>query len=457
MSAEVLRDGLERRLAHLPIGSCAVSELKQLTGGASRETWMFTATDGNGVGHELVLRRDPPGAEDPARMTLEATALTEAAAARVPVPELLDRSGGRPIEGIGGAYLLMEKLPGEALPQRLLRDERFTQVRTRLPQELGRVLARIHQMNTHALPGLSGGDQLEQLFTSYLETGLRLPVLEVAFQWLRAHRPDSDRETVVHGDFRNGNVLVDETSIRAVLDWELVHRGDPMEDLGWLCMKTWRFGAPGPVGGFGSREDLFRGYHDECGISPDPESVHWWEFYSTLRWAVMCRFQANRALVHGEGNALELLAIGRKVAECEHDLLVMLGLGDDTAAANPAHVGQTDPDDLFGRPSAGELLAAVQTFVRERCSDGDPQSKYLGRVACSALDVAAREINLGDQRRAAHRDALAAIGFATEAELALALRTGKCSVSDPAVAQSVRQAVAARLSVAHPGYVNRLG
>jgi Domain of unknown function (DUF6285) len=177
---------------------------------------------------------------------------------------------------------------------------------------------------------------------------------------------------------------------------------------------------------------------------------------STLRWAVMCRFQANRTLVHSEGNALELLAIGRKVVECEHDLLVMLGLGDDTAAANATPVGQPDPDDLFGRPSAGELLAVVQKFVRERCSDGDPQSKYLGRVGCSVLDVATREINLGDQRRAAHRDALAAIGFATETELALALRTGKCSVSDPAVAQSVRQAVAARLAVAHPGYVKAL-
>jgi hypothetical protein len=230
----------------------------------------------------------------------------------------------------------MDKLPGEALLQRLSREARFAQLRTRLPQEMGRVLARIHQMNAQAMPGLSGGDQLEQ-----------------------------------------------------------------------------------------------------------------------LRWAVMCRFQANRALVHGEGNALELLAIGHKVAECEHDLLVMIGLGRDTAAANPTLVGQADPDDLFGRPSAAELLAAVQTFVRERCSDDDPQSKYLGRVACSVLDVAAREINLGGQRRAAHRDALAAIGFATEAELALALRTGKCSVSDPAVAQSVRQAVAARLAVANPGYLNR--
>lgn len=452
MSNEPLRSALERRLDELSGAPHTVSDLTRLTGGASRETWKFTATDASGTARELVLRRDPPGAEDPRRMNLEAACFAEAMSAAVPVPALVDHNHAHPVDGIGGAYLVMEMLPGEALPQRLLRDERFATVRNTLPYELGRTLARIHRMDVDAVPALPGGDQVELLFAMYTETGLNLPALEIAFRRLRAHRPDSDRDTVVHGDFRNGNVLVDETGIRAVLDWELVHRGDPMEDLGWLCVKTWRFGSPHPVGGFGTREDLFRGYHDESGIAPDPDSVRWWELYGTLRWAVMCRHQANRALVHDEGNALELLAIGRRVAECEKDLLVLLGLEDDTAPVPAPATELAAPDDLFGRPSAAELLGSVKEFVREQNSTADAQSQYLSRVAANVLGVAAREAVHGARLRALHQDALTAIGFDTETALAAALREGSRSETDPAVAHAVRQAAAARLTVANPRY-----
>ncbi|MFD1811056.1 phosphotransferase family protein [Rhodococcus gannanensis] len=452
MSTDTLRAALERRIREVLGDACTVSEPTRLTGGASRETWTFTVSDPSSGSRDLILRRDPPGFEDPQRMTLEAESFTEALRAGVPVPALVDHSSGHDhtADALGSAYLLMDKLPGEALPQRLLRDDRYAAVRATLPYELGRTLARIHHMDTDAVPGLTGGDQVEHLSDMYRETGTRLPVLEIAFRWLREHRPLSARDTVVHGDFRNGNLLLDESGVRAVLDWELVHRGDPMEDLGWLCVKTWRFGSPLPVGGFGDRTDLFRGYEDECGIAPDPESVRWWELYGTLRWAVMCRHQANRGLVDGEDNTLELLAIGRRVAECEKDLLDLLGLGHDDAPVPVPDTAATD--DLFGRPSATELLDVVREFVRHGSAGADPQSVYLARVAANVLGVAGREAALGAELRTRHREALRGAGFESESALADALRAGTASADDPAVAHAVRQAAAARLAVANPRY-----
>src|SRR5438132_180638 len=82
---------------------------------------------------------------------------------------------------------------------------------------------------------------------------------------------------VVDGEFRNGNLIVGPEGVRAVLDWELTHLGDPMEDLGWLCVKAWRFGSPLRVGGFGAQPDLFRAYERESGQPVDTDVVHWWE------------------------------------------------------------------------------------------------------------------------------------------------------------------------------------
>ncbi|MEU6371559.1 phosphotransferase family protein [Streptomyces sp. NPDC046909] len=454
--ARSLTTALSTRLSQLRDAPCTISGLRRLTGGASAETWSLTAATADDPAAELILRRDAPGAEDPARMAREADALDEAARVGVPVPRLLDRSPRVPSAegaGLGPSYLLMTRVPGEALPRKLLRDEEFADVRLRLPYELGRVLARIHhRMDPARIPGLTAGDQLEQLRDTYDSIGDPLPVLELAFRRLSERRPMADRDAVVHGDFRNGNVIVDRDGIRAVLDWELVHRGDPMEDLGWLCVRAWRFGAEAPVGGFGPRSELFRGYAEESGTTPDPEAVHWWEVYGTLRWAVLCGLQARRARQRGAEDALELLAVGRRVAECEYDLLRLLGILDPAPVPIAEAVSTADAD-LFGNPSAPELLTPVRELLTALSREADPRSRHLGRIAANVLDTVSRELSLGPAARARHVAALHRLGFDTERDLALAIRHGSvCPHTDAAVADVMRFAAVARLSVANPRY-----
>jgi aminoglycoside phosphotransferase (APT) family kinase protein len=129
---------------------------------------------------------------------------------------------------------------------------------------------------------------------------------------------------LVHGDFRIGNMLFGEDGLRAVLDWELAHVGDPMEDLGFICVRSCRFGGSKPVGGIGEREEFFAAYEAAGGGAVDPERVRWWEVFGNLRWGVICLSQA-RTYLDGVSNSVELASIGRRTAETEWELLSLVG------------------------------------------------------------------------------------------------------------------------------------
>ena len=96
-----------------------------------------------------------------------------------------------------------------------------------------------------------------------------------------------------------------------------------MEDLGWLCVKAWRFGVDRPVGGFGEREDLFAAYERASGRRVDPDVVRWWEVLGTLKWGIMCIAQAFTHL-SGAARSVELATIGRRVCENEWDLVGLM-------------------------------------------------------------------------------------------------------------------------------------
>src|SRR5690606_13599974 len=129
------------------------------------------------------------------------------------------------------------------------------------------------------------------------------------------------------GDFRLGNLMVDQAGLAGVLDWEISKIGDPVEDLGWFCVRAWRFGSPLPAGGMGTREALLEAYESAGGGRVDPEVPHCWELYGTLRWGLICVMQAQVHLA-GLSRSMELAAIGRRVCENEWDVLGLLPGGE---------------------------------------------------------------------------------------------------------------------------------
>jgi aminoglycoside phosphotransferase (APT) family kinase protein len=219
----------------------------------------------------------------------------------------------------------MEHVEGEALGKRIVRDDSFAAVRPRLAHQCGEILARIHALAPPAaLPVTPIARIIDALERQHRSEDWPRPVFEVAFRWLREHAPSDAAPRVVHGDFRNGNLLIGPDGVRAVLDWELAHAGDPVEDLGWVCVNSWRFGAiDKPVGGFGMREDLYAGYQSAGGAPVDRRRAHFWEVLGTLRWGVICTM-STVALREGEAIGLERAMIARRASETELDLLNLL-------------------------------------------------------------------------------------------------------------------------------------
>ena len=128
----------------------------------------------------------------------------------------------------------------------------------------------------------------------------------------------------MHGDFRLGNLIVGTDGLAGGLDWELAHLGDPMEDLGWLCVQAWRFGSPLPVAGVGTLRPAVRRLRARSRARRSTRGVvRWWEVLGTLKWGIMCMLQAN-AISTGATRSHELAAIGRRVCENEYDLFLAL-------------------------------------------------------------------------------------------------------------------------------------
>ena len=316
----VLEDQLRAVLCEALAQDMAVRDLRQLTGGASRQTWSFDAVGSDGSVRPLILRRDPPEAPGEG-MSIEARAIQAARRAGVPEPEII--AYGDDPAALDAPFIVMERLEGETLARRILRDEAYAEVRPRLAEQCGEILARIHSIPLDEVPGLEHPDVVADVRETIRSYDDASPALELGLRWLDEHRPAPTDEVVVHGDFRNGNLIIGPDGIRAVLDWELVHRGDPMQDLGYLCVRAWRFGVDRPVGGFGDYEDLFRGYERVSGRSVDPEVVRYWEVFGTVWWGGGCMDQAWRHL-SGDERSVELAAIGRRVWEQEYDVLLLL-------------------------------------------------------------------------------------------------------------------------------------
>ncbi len=299
-------------------------KLTPVPGGASRETWLVESDRGRSV-----LRRDPEGSVSLVSIREEFALIGRAREAGVPVPEpiALEPAGGR----FGSAGILMSFVEGTSVAPRILRKPEFETARASLTSQLAESLARIHAIDPAELEGVlpdPGADptlaQIEEWERQLDEIGEPLPTIELGLRWLRASAPDPVEPRVVHGDFRLGNFIVDENGLAAVIDWELAHLGDPAEDIGWLCIRSWRFGNDDrPVAGVGGIHEFLAAYEAAGGEPVDRERVRYWEAFGNVKWAVICARQAHDHLT-GIRRSHELASLGRRICEPEWDFLELL-------------------------------------------------------------------------------------------------------------------------------------
>ena len=438
-----------------------VSDLVRLSGGASRETWSFDATPADGTPLALVLRRDPGAAIGASARETEFELLRAAGAGGVAVPTVRFVLGAADELGSG---FVMERIEGETIPRRILRDDAYADARAVLAGQCGTAAARIHALDVDTLPELpvlGAREQIEQYRGVLDSIGEPHPAFELALRWLDDHAPPAVEPRLVHGDFRNGNLVVGRDGLRAVLDWELSHLGDPVEDLGWCCVRSWRFGnVDHPVGGFGTVDDLLDAYVAAGGQPVDPEHLRYWETFGTLKWGVICGGQAFTHL-SGIVRSVELATLGRRIAETEWDVLRLIA-GNAVSEVAVAEPRPVEPEaGLQDRPTAAELLEAVREFLEtDVMTATEGRTSFHTRVAVNALGIVERELLLGPAVDAPVHERLARLlgdddapPRALIAELAARIRDRSLDEQHDEVVAAVVDLVRAKLTVANPRYL----
>jgi aminoglycoside phosphotransferase (APT) family kinase protein len=303
-------------------GAQRIEGLRLLTGGASMQTWAFDAVGDHGTA-PLILRHCPsPGRQvGKPELAIEARLIEAADAAGVPVPRIAWVP--QPGDALQDA-IVMSRLDGETLGLRIVRDAMFAKARDMLPAQCGVALAAIHNVPIEAIPpiDLRGPAEVLGFYRAEWErNAIPRAVIEAAFRWLADTVPEPVPPRLVHGDFRTGNLMIDpDAGLVGVLDWELAHFGDPAEDLGWLCVNSWRFRQPDrEVGGFGDLGPLLDAYQAGGGAEITLARVRWWQAMGSLKWAVM-----TRGMFLAGGGTVERAVIGRRMSECEADLVALM-------------------------------------------------------------------------------------------------------------------------------------
>ena len=227
--------------------------------------------------------------------------------------------------------MVVERIDGRTIPRHILRALDDGLDGESLAHQCGEAIARIHSVPSTELPADLESISPDVFIARHTELLELLPsprpAIRYGLRWLADHPIDAVETSLVHGDFRNGNIIVDE-GLAAVLDWELCQFSDPMQDLAWICTRTWRFGNDDrPVGGFGSFASLRSGY-EAAGGSIRLDALHWWMVARAVWWAIGLANQGV-AFTSGLTDSIVLAASGRRVPELEYDLLRLIADGPE--------------------------------------------------------------------------------------------------------------------------------
>jgi aminoglycoside phosphotransferase (APT) family kinase protein len=316
----------------------AISGLHRIPGGASRETWSVDARwrdDGRELNRGFIFRRDPDASVLVTDRDVEFRVMEAVAAHGIPVPRMywLESDGAQ----LDRPFFVMERIDGcETSPTKVLMDPRFFHARDRLAQDFVDILARIHAVDWRAarlefLGAPAGEDDCAMMEIEKWEAVVDRdalepqPVLRAAFRWLRRNLPPpAQRIVLVHADYRTGNFLcTPEGEIRGVLDWEMTHLGDPMEDVAWACIRPWRWLGDEKIGGLMERDAFYRPYTEVSGIDVNEDAIRFWEVLGNLKLAAIFITGA-RSFCDGRTRSPMMAFLGRNVGRLELEIMDLM-------------------------------------------------------------------------------------------------------------------------------------
>ena len=386
----VLESGLAKAMARS--GYDGIDGLRRLTGGATMESWRFSAG-----GEDFVLRRAPSLAfmeGRPYGHDVEAAVIRAAHAAGVKAPEVMVELV--PDDGIGSGFV-MRALPGTPDPRQILAMEDPAQ----LLREVAGDLARIHSLDPAALPDaiptMDYAEGIAGLRQQFDDAGGDRPIIALGLRWLMDHVPEAATPVLNHGDYRLGNILAEDSHLTGVLDWELVHFGDRHEDLAFGCMAVWRFARyDRPALGLGELEDYFAAYEAAGGAPVDGDRFRFWMIYRTVWWALGCIRMAD-FWRRGEDRMLERVVISRRASENELDLLMLLE-EEAPKAERERKVKLERPGAQSGEANVEEIATAVSEWLATIKEQMEGHDRFQLAVARNALGMIGRDARAGSMR-----------------------------------------------------------
>lgn len=327
--AERLRDWLAAHWG-CPPGDLDVTITGQSTAGARRRNLMLQIDGGPRPGR-FVATVLPTADIAILSMADEAAVRTVARDHGVPVPEVVAVCVDESV--LGGQFFVSEFHDGETIPRRLLRLVAEVGHGQHIVAQLGDAFGRLHAIDPSLAPAAMAAPTepvaaaLDGVTVAIANLLQPEPAFSYVLRWLREHRPtEPTTRRIVHADVRTGNIIVDRTGLRSILDWETAKIGDPIEDVAWVCTRMWRFGEDHmTVGGLGT-VDTLRDAYMAAGGTWDDERFRWWRVLVTMRWGTGL---AGQAAMHLDGrfSSVVMAASGRRVAENAYDALMLIDAG----------------------------------------------------------------------------------------------------------------------------------
>lgn len=267
----------------------AIAKLARIPGGASRETWMFDAVwseDGVQQTAPFVLRRDPPASLVESDRVVEYAFYSAFHGTDVPVPAMrwLESDSAH----LGAPFFIMDRIQVGETNVRSISEPHYASSKQMLGRRMFEVLGAIHSFDwseseiarvvSAPTPGAAWSEQVayweEMIGRNEISPQ---PIARAAIRWLRANPPPpAERVGVVHGDYRVGNFLYSPVGIHGVLDWEMAHLGDPLEDLAWAVHELWDRGLI-------PRDESIQVYERASGLKVDRAALHWWDVFTGVK------------------------------------------------------------------------------------------------------------------------------------------------------------------------------